>query len=105
LIRNYSAYATDPRGALGAYNFVKFTIPADGEYTFTIREVKGSGRVDSSLDPDFSIYQGSSNQPIAEAIAERTTDSLTTTLSAGTYRMEVIVYGQSSSNIFRITLN
>jgi len=105
IVRNYSAYATDPRGALGAYNFVKFTIPADGEYTFTIREVKGSGRVDSSLDPDFSIYQGSSNQPIAEAIAERTTDSLTTTLSAGTYRMEVIVYGQSSSNIFRITLN
>jgi len=105
IVRNYSADATDPKGTLGAYNFVKFTIPSGGEYTFTIREVKGSGRVDPNLDPDFFIYKGSSNQPIASATAERTTDSLTTTLSAGTYRMAVIVYGQSSSNIFRITLN
>jgi len=103
--RDYSAEATDPKGTLGAYNFVKFTIPAEGEYTFTIREVKGSGRVDPNLDPDFFIYKGSSNQPIAQAVAERRTDLLTTTLSAGTYRMSVIVYGQSSSNIFRITLN
>jgi hypothetical protein len=103
--RDYSAKATDPKGALGAYNFVKFTIPSEGEYTFTIREVGGSGRVDPNLDPDFFIYKGASNQPIAQAVAERTTDSLTTTLSAGTYRMSVIVYGQSSSNIFRITLN
>jgi len=105
IVRNYSAHATDPKGALGAYNFVKFTIPAEGEYTFMIGEVKGSGRVDPNLDPDFFIYKGSSIEPIAEAVAERATDSLTTTLSAGTYRMSVIVYGQSSSNIFRITLN
>jgi len=105
IVRDYSAHATDPKGTLGAYNFLKFTIPSEGEYTFTIREVKGSGRVDPNLDPDFFIYKGSSIEPIAEAVAERATDSLTTTLSAGTYRMEVIVYGQSSSNIFRITLN
>ena len=101
IVTNYSATATSARNKLGTYNFVKFTIPASGNYTFNISQVGGSG----TPDPDFAIYQGSSTQPVATAEQVGVSESLTTRLSSGTYRMAVIVYDQTSGNTFKITLN
>jgi hypothetical protein len=103
-ISNSSGYVVTERGRsneLGIYNFVKFTIPSTGSYTFNISQVGGRG----TPDPDFYIYKSGSKIEIGRAIAGGTTDRLTTTLSAGTYRMAVIVYNQNSGNTFNITLN
>ena len=101
IVRNTSASATSAENKLGAYNFVKFTIPSSGSYTFNIRQVRGSG----TPDPDLAIYKGSSISPIAVAEAGGVTDTLTTSLSAGVYRMAIAVYGQSSNATFRVTLD
>lgn len=101
ILTDNSAKATSIDNRLGAYNFVKFYIPADGSYTFNISKVGGSG----TPDPDFIIYKGASIEPIAAAEAEGITDTLTTNLSTGNYRMAVIVYNQGSNSTFKITLD
>jgi len=101
ILTNNSAVATSIDNRLGAYNFVKFYIPEDGTYTFNINQEGGDG----TPDPDFFIYKGSSNEPIASAEAEGVTDTLTTNLSRGNYRMAVIVYNQATNSTFKITLD
>jgi hypothetical protein len=112
IVTNYSAISTSSsytvssssstrQNELGTYNFVKFEIPTTGTYTFNISPVGGS----VIADPDFYIYTGSSSDPVASSGSFGTTDSLTTTLSAGTYRMAVIVYNQTGNSTFKITLN
>jgi len=101
ILTNNSATATSAENRLGAYNFIKFIIPVSGSYTFNIRQVGGSGRP----DPDLAIYKGSSIQPVAVAESGGETDSVTTNLSAGVYRMSVVVYNQSANSTFNITLN
>lgn len=101
LLTNYSATATSIDNKLGAYNFVRFTIPSSGTYTINISQVGGTG----SPDPDILLYKGASNHPIAVADAIGTTDRISTVLSAGTYRMAVIVYAQKTGHTFRVTLN
>ena len=98
---NYTVLETRRTNELGIYNYVKFTIPSTRSYTISISKISGAG----TPDPDFAIYKGSNNQPIAVAEAFGATDSVTTTLGAGTYRMDVIVYKQASNSTFRITLN
>jgi len=100
IVTNYSATAADSGSVLGRFNFVKFTIPAGGNYNFHIQQVGGSG----NADPDFYIYKGTDGV-VAYAEAEGATDSVNARLSAGTYRMEVIAYGVNSGKTFRITLN
>ena len=100
-VTNYSATSIDQHNRLGTYNFITFTIPSRGNYTIQIAQVGGSG----TPDPDIFIYKGTSNQPVARATAGGTTDTISTTLTAGTYRMSAIVYGQNSGNTFRVTLN
>lgn len=98
---NYSATANDPSREVGAYNFVKFTIPTSGTYTLNIRQVGGSG----TPDPDMFVYKGSSTEPVATAENSTTTDSIRRTFSPGTYRMAVLIYNTDSGNTFNITLN
>lgn len=112
IVTNYSAISTSSsytvsssfssrQNELGTYNFVKFEIPTDGSYTINIAPVGGG----ASGDPDFYIYTGSSSDAIASSSSFGTSDSVTATLRAGTYRMAVIVYNQTSNSTFRITLN
>ena len=98
---DYSATSSSPDNKLGTYNFITFTIPSTGNYTINIAQVGGSG----TPDPDMYIYKGSSTQPVAIATAAGTTDTISTTLTAGTYRMNTIVYNQNTGNTFRVTLN
>jgi len=100
-VTNYSAVASSQGNKLGAYNFVSFTIPSAGTYTIEVSQLGGGG----TPDPDMFLYYGSSNQPVAVAEAYGETDSITEFLEAGTYRMAVIVYDQSSGETFRVTLN
>ena len=100
IVTNYSATAAVSGSVLGRFNFIKFTIPSDGNYNFDIRQVGGSG----NADPDFYIYKGTDGV-VAYAEAEGPMDSVNARLSAGTYRMEVIAYGVNSGKTFRITLN
>ncbi len=86
---------------LGAYNFVKVTIPNEGDYTITVTQVGNSG----NPDPDFYIYKGASNQPIASAEhSQALSDTLTTHLKSGTYRMSIIVYNQYSDTSYTVKL-
>ena len=98
---DYSAKSTSPNNRLGTYNFVTFTIPSARTYTISISTRGGS----SSFDPDMYLYRGSSNQPIAAAEGEGRTEQINKRLSAGTYRMAVIVYGTSSGTTYTVTLN
>ncbi len=86
---------------LGAYNFVKVTVPSEGDYTISVTQVGSLG----NPDPDFYLYGGSSNQPIASAEnPPDLSDRLTTHLKAGTYRMAIIVYNQYSGTSYRVKL-
>jgi len=100
-VTNYSAVASAQGNKLGAYNLVSFTVPSAGTYTINVSQVGESG----TPDPDMYLYYGSSNQPVAVAEAVGKTESITAFLNAGTYRMAVIVYGQSSGKTFSVTLN
>jgi hypothetical protein len=100
-VTNYSSTATSELNKLGKYNFVKFTILETKTYTLNVSQIGGFG----TPDPDMHLYTGASGQPLAEAQASGTTDSITRRLSAGIYRMAVIVYNANSGNRFRITLN
>lgn len=105
LVTNTSALgaSASAENKLGAYNFVKFSIATAGSYTLSVRTVDGS-----SLDPDFSLYTGTSNLPIAQTEEPGTSDSISQELSAGKYRMAIIIYdGADVSRVsgrFRITL-
>jgi len=112
ILTNYSAISSSSsytvstslssrQNELGTYNFAKFEIPTAGTYTLNIAPV-GSG---ISGDPDFYIYTGESGNPIASSNSVSTTDSITTTLEAGTYRVAIIVYNQPSEATFQLTLN
>lgn len=112
IVTNYSAISSSSsytvstssssrQNELGTYNFVKFEIPTEGSYTISIAPVGGS----VSGDPDLYLYTGSSSDPVASSNSLGTSDSLTTTLSPGIYRMAVIVYNQVSDSSFRISLN
>ncbi len=101
IVTNSSATASSLENRLGAYNFVKFTISVAGSYTFNISQVGGTGKP----DPDFMIYTGSSVTPVAAAEAGGITDTLTTNLTTGTYRMAVIIYNNSADSTFKITLD
>ena len=86
---------------LGAYNFVKVVVPSEGDYTITVSQVGSSG----NPDPDFYLYKGDSNQPVA--VAENPpafSDTLTTHLESGIYRMAIIVYNQYSGTSYRVKL-
>ena len=86
---------------LGAYNLLKVEVPSEGDYTITVTQVGSSG----NPDPDFYLYRGSSNQPVA--VAENPpalSDSVTTHLQAGTYRMAVVVYNQYSGTKYSVKL-
>jgi len=86
---------------LGAYNFVKVTVPSDGDYTITVTQVGSSG----NPDPDFYLYRGSSNQPIASAEnPPALSDTLTKHLESGIYRMAIIVYNQYSGTSYSVKL-
>ncbi len=98
---NYQIEKYGRHNQLGTYNFVKVTIPADGTYTITVTQI---GNLDSS-NPDFYLYDNSSNQPIAAAEnLLDLSDSLTTNLEAGTYRMDIIVYNQYSGTKYNVKL-
>jgi hypothetical protein len=98
---DYSANSITPNNRLGTYDFVTFTIPVSKTYTISIESVGGS----STFDPDMYLYTGSSNEPIAIGEREGVREQITKRLSAGIYRMAVIVYGQSSGSTYKITLN
>ncbi len=86
---------------LGAYNFVKVTVPSEGDYTITVTQIGSSG----NPDPDFYLYKGDSNQPIASAEnPPALSDTLTTHLKSGIYRMAIIVYNQYSGTSYRVKL-
>ena len=104
IVTNYSATATSTYNKLGTYNFVNFKITSAGTYTISINnQTRGS-----SLDPDFFLYKGASNIPIAQKEEPGISESVTKRLSIGTYRMAIIVYdGSNISNTpakFNITL-
>ena len=86
---------------LGAYNFVKVTVTSEGDYTITVTQSDNTG----SPDPDFYLYKSGSNQAIA--VAENPpalSDTLTTHLVSGTYRMAIIVYNQYSGSSYSVKL-
>ncbi len=86
---------------LGDYNFVKVTIPSNGNYTITVTQVGSSG----NPDPDFYLYKGTSSEPIAKAEnPPALSDTLTTYLEAGIYRMSIIVYNQYSGTSYNVKL-
>ena len=91
----------DRTNQLGAYNFLKVTVPSEGDYTISVTQVGNSG----SPDPDFYLYKSGSNQPIAMAEnPPALSDSLTTHLKAGTYRMAVVVYNQYTGTSYNVKL-
>ncbi len=98
---NTTATASSEENKLGAYNFVKFTIPTERSYQFKIRQVSGYG----IPDPDMFIYKGSEIQPVAFTEAEGATDSIKVRLKAGVYRMAITVYNNRNKNIFELTLD
>ena len=86
---------------LGAYNFLKVTITSEGDYTITVTQVGSSG----NPDPDFKLYKSGSNEPVAKAEnPPALSDSLTTHLKAGTYRMDVVIYNQYSGTSYNVKL-
>ena len=101
-------YAVDSRlsqsgriNQLGAYNFAKVTIPSDGDYTISVTQIGNSG----NPDPDFYLYKGSSNQPIASAEnPPALSDTLSKHLKKGIYRMSIIVYNQDSGTSYNVKL-
>ncbi|CAA6802702.1 MAG: Unknown protein [uncultured Sulfurovum sp.] len=88
IVLDYSATATSTDNMLGRYNFVKFTISNPGTYTIDLSQIAGS----AALDPDMSLYKEGSTTAIAEITNEGTTDTISVDLTAGNYRMAVIVY-------------
>ncbi len=86
---------------LGAYNFVKVVVPSEGDYTITVSQVGSSG----NPDPDFYLYRGSSNQPVAKAEnPPALSDRVTAHLQKGIYRMAIVVYNQYSGTSYRVKL-
>ena len=86
---------------LGAYNFVKVVVPSEGDYTITVSQVGSSG----NPDPDFYLYRGSSNQPVAKAEnPPALSDRVTAHLQKGIYRMAIVVYNQYSGTSYHVKL-
>jgi len=86
---------------LGAYNFVKVIVPSEGDYTIIVSQVGSSG----NPDPDFYLYRGSSNQPVAKAEnPPALSDRVTAHLQKGVYRMAIVVYNQYSGTSYRVKL-
>jgi hypothetical protein len=96
---NYTARAVDPDSALGAQNFVKFTITTSGLYTISVNSTL------SGVNLDFYAYrEGESDFAITST---RTSSSVsgTANLSSGEYRMHIIDYNQVRGATLNVTLN
>ena len=95
---DYSATSTSLSNRLGTYNFINFTIPSDGTYTITA----SSG---TSTNLKFNVYKAGSKTTSLTSSSIGSNISGQTSLSAGTYRMELIDYSFLSGQTFTITLN
>lgn len=99
---NYSATSTAPDtfagGALGTYNFVKFTITTAGDYTINASSTSG-------VMLDFEAYKEGENSIAITSSTTGTFISGTASLDVGTYRMAIVDYNRASGKTFNVTLN
>lgn len=98
IISNTTDAGTFRSNKLGAYNFVKFTIDTERTYTINVTHTGGSG----TPDPDIYLYRGLLETSVT---ATGTSESLSTTLESGTYRMAIHEYNGNSGITFTVTLN
>ncbi|CAA6818049.1 MAG: Unknown protein [uncultured Sulfurovum sp.] len=84
---NYSATSTSNANMLGRYNFITFSIVNTGTYTINLSEIGENG----TLNPDAYLYKEGVSESIAQATNTGTTDTLSIDLTAGNYRLAVIV--------------
>jgi hypothetical protein len=95
---NYSGTATDPTRALGAHNFVKFTIATERDYTINVSSSTG-------VNLNFYVYREGENALSMSRTSSGTAAANTATLSAGTYRMSIVDSNRVSGKTFTVTLN
>ncbi len=95
---NYKAKSTSSFNKLGAFNFIKFTIPVTGTYTIT-----ASSRVGTNLD--FYAYLGLNKNPAIMSSTTGHSISGQATLSAGNYRMVINDSNLVENRTFTIRLD
>ena len=94
---NYSATSSVSSNRLGTYNFVKFTIDTEKDYTITV-----NGSFGTNLG--FEVYkEGSKSISLAKSKGTSISDSAR--LSVGTYRMDIIDFNLKRASTLTVTLN
>lgn len=88
IVTDYTAKATSSDNMLGRYNFVIFSIEDEGTYSIDLSQVQENG----TFDPDMSLYKEGSSTAIAKLTNDGSSDSIKIKLTAGVYRMAIIVY-------------
>lgn len=95
---NYTATSGSVSSRLGYYNFIKFTIPSNGNYTITAQ----SG---ASTDLDFYAYKAGSKEIAITSTDTGSSITGTAPLTAGDYRMEILDSNLVAGQTFTVTLN
>ena len=95
---NYTATSGAAGSRLGSYNFIKFRIPSNGNYTITVQSA-------SSTNLDFYAYKAGSKETAITSTATGSSIAGTATLTVGDYRMQIVDYNLVAGQTFTITLN